>query len=202
MNLLVDPKYVNKVMLPADSYQVDGELYSTIKAGAQYGTLRIPFDFGALDPDVAYTLPVTLVSNSAGYDINPKLSSIVYEVKMMNQYSGDFAGSSQEVATESIRGVQPFLKALSANTIRMPIHNLSGDMEFINTNFMLLTITNNGSVAISPYANAIVTDLGDSFYDAALQRFELNYQFKNAAGTVLEISEIITNINAPKTEEE
>ena len=190
----VDPSFIAKVMLPPENYQLDGELYTTIDAGAQYGTLRIPFHFTGLDPDIAYTLPVTLVSNSADYDINPQLRSIVYEVKMENQYSGEYAGSSQESPTV-VRGVLPVLKALNVNTVRMPIHNLSDDRLNINTNFMVLTIANNGSVEITPWANANVTDLGESFYDAASQTFELNYEFTNTSGNTFTISQIITNIN-------
>jgi len=192
--LSVDPSYISKVMLPPSNYQLDGELYTTIKAGEQYGILRIPFNFADLDPDVAFALPVTLVSNSADYDINYSLRSIVYEIRMENKYSGDYAGSSQESPTV-IRGVQPVLRALSSNTVRMPIHNLSSDRLNINTNFMILTIDSDGSVAISPWASANVTDLGDSFYDATTQTFELNYSFTNIAGNTFTISQIITNIN-------
>ena len=196
INTLVNPSYIEKVMLPAANYSFAGESEVTIKAGTQYGTLSIPFRFTGLDPDIAYTLPVVLVSNSAGYDINPALQAIVYEVKMMNRYSGNFAGTSQESAAV-IRGVQPVLKALSAHTVRMAIHNLSDDWQYINTNFMLLTIAEDGSVTITPWANAHVTDLGENYYDADLQRFELNYQFTNAGGSTFTVSEIITNINAP-----
>jgi len=191
LQTMIDPSYVHKQMLSPSYYEVNGELYVTIKAGSQYGTLSIPFNFGDLDPDIAYTLPVSLVSNNADYEINQELRSIVYEIKMMNQYAGNFAGSSQESLTE-IRGVQPVLKALSANTVRLPIHNLSTNN--LNANFMVLTIAGNGSVTISPWADAQVTDLGDSFYDAESQTFELNYEFTNAAGVTFTISEIITRI--------
>jgi len=193
INTLIDPSYINKVMFPAANYQVGSDLDVTIKAGTQYGTVSIPFSFAGLDPDVAYTLPVALISNSAGYNINPALRAIVYEVKMMNRYSGYFTGTSQESLTV-IRSVQPVLKALSANTVRMPIHNLSSDWENIDTNFMLLTIAEDGSVTITPWANADVTDLGESFYDADSQTFELHYKFTNTTGTVFTITEIITKM--------
>lgn len=194
VNESIDELYIDKVMLPTANYQLVGEPNVTIKAGTQYGTLSIPFNFTGLDPDVAYTIPVTLVSNDAGYDINPDLQKIVYEVKMMNQYSGNFIGNSQELAAAK-RGVQPVLKAISRNTVRMPIHNLSGDWANIETNFMLLTINDDGSVAIAPWINADVTDLGGSVYDANSQTFELHYEFKNAAGTTFTIAEVISKIN-------
>ncbi len=199
INRLVASSYIDKVMLPDENFNLEGEPYVTIKAGDQYGTLRIPFTFNGLDPDVAYTLPLSIVSNNAGYDINKELGSIVYEVKMMNKYAGDYSGSSQESLT-TIYGVQPVLKALSVNTVRMPVHNLPDDAEYLNTNFLLLTVADDGSVSIAPFRFAEVTDLGGSSYDADRQRFELHYQYTNAASQTITVTEIITNINAPKDE--
>ena len=194
LNRLIDPLSLDKVLFPPTHYQLNEIPYAIIKAGMQYGTFSIPFDFAGLDPDVAYAFPITLTSNSAGYDINPALKSIVYEIKMINRYAGDYAGSSQ-VSTANVLGVQPVLKALSANTVRMPMHNLSGDWGGIDTNFMVLTVAQNGSVTITPWADAIVIDLGGSFYDADTQTFELHYMFRNAVGSWLSITEIITKLN-------
>ena len=187
-----DALYVDKVLLPEANYQLNSEPDVTIKAGTQYGTLRIPFHFTGLDPDVSYTLPFILVSNSAGYEINPDLQAIVYELKMMNRYSGNFSGLSHLSITERIN-VQPVLKALSANTVRMPIHNLNSDWANIDTNFMVLTIADDGSVAITPWANAEVTDLSESFYDADRKSFELHYQFMSAGKTIT-VTEVISRI--------
>lgn len=199
INRLFVPSYVDKVMLPSENYTIEDEPSATIKAGEQYGTLRIPFQFNGLDPDISYVLPLSLVSNSAEYDINPNLKSIVYEVEMVNKYSGRYSGSSRESAT-AIYGVQPVLKAMSSNTVRMPIHNLPDDREKLNVNYMLLTIADDGSVSISPFRYADVTDLGGSTYDPVRQRFELHYQFIDANSRVVTVAEIITNINAPREE--
>lgn len=193
LNTLIDSSYVHKVLLPTSHYQLNDEDV-VIKAGKQYGTWRIPFNFTGLDPDFTYTLPVALVSNDTGYEINPSLNSIVYEIKMINRYSGNYAGSSQESMGNAIN-VQPSLKALSANTVRMPIHNLSDDWENIDTSFMVLTIAENGSVTIAPWGNAKVTDFGQSYYDAVRQIFELHYQFETAYGITYVITEIITKLN-------
>lgn len=191
--------YIDKVMLPSENFIIEDEPSATIKAGEQYGTLRIPFQFNGLNPDIPYVLPFSLVSNIAGYDINPNLKSIVYEVEMVNKYSGLYSGSSRESLT-AIYGVQPVLKAMSSNTIRMPIHNLPDDREKLNVNYMLLTINDDGSVSISPFRYADVTDLGGSTYDPVRQRFELHYQFIDANSRVVTVAEIITNINAPREE--
>ncbi|MDR0713687.1 MAG: DUF1735 domain-containing protein [Bacteroidales bacterium] len=192
---LIDEEYIDKVMLPETAYRLEGEPNLSIQAGRQYGALRVPFNFSGLDPDVAYTLPFTLVSNSAGYEINSELKSIVYEVKMINRFSGEYSGSSQESATRVV-GVQPVLKALSVNTVRLPAHNSE-------TDFMILTVASDGvSVSIAPVGNAKVTDLGGSKYYPELQQFELYYTYVNANVETLSVTEIITNVNAPKTNED
>lgn len=201
LQVLADPDYVNRVMLPETNYQLDGELYTTIKAGEQYGVLKVPFDFNGLDPSIPYALPLTLVSNNADYDINPRLKSIVYQVEMVNQYAGDYSGSSKTSPT-AILGIQPSLKAMSVNQVRMPIHNLSDDIGQLLTNFMVLTIAGDNSVTISPWGLADVTDLGESSYDPVAQRFELHYQFIDAAANRQTVHAVIRNIDAPPSEED
>ena len=201
LQVLADPGYVNRVMLPKESFQLDGELYTTIKAGEQYGVLNVPFNFTGLDPSIPYALPLTLVSNNADYDINPRLQSIVYQIEMVNQYAGDYNGSSKTSPT-AILGIQPTLKAMSINQVRMPIHNLSDDISELLTNFVVLTIAGDNSVTISPWGLADVTDLGGSTYDPVAQRFELHYQFIDAAANRLTVEAIIRNIDAPPTEED
>lgn len=201
LQVLADPSYINRVMLPEDSYQLEGEQYVTIEAGKQYGVLYIPFDFTGLDPSIPYALPVSLVSNNADYEINSKLKSIVYQIEMVNQYAGNYNGSSQTSPT-SIVGIQPTLKAMSINTVRMPIHNLSDEEEDILTNFMALTIAGDNSVSISSWGIADVTDLGGSKYDPVRQSFELYYQFTDASAIRHNVTTIIRNIDAPPTEED
>jgi hypothetical protein len=194
---LSDESYIDKQMLPDDRYRLDG-LEVSIKAGHQYGVLRVPFNPVGLDVNTSWTLPMSIVSNSAGYDINPDLQSILYEIYMVNPYSGVFAGSSTEVISsgDQIRPVQITLKAMSANTVRMPIHTMADDSRMLDTNFMLLTIADDGSVTIAPYGSTPVADLGGSFYDSVRQSYELNYSY----GTYT-IKEKITNITAPPVDE-
>ena len=201
LHLLADPSYIRRVMLPETSYQLNGEQYVTIKPGEQYGVLNIPFDFSELDPSVPYALPVSLVSNNADYEINTKLESIVYQIEMINKYAGNYNGSSQTSPT-SIVGIQPSLKALSKNKVRMPIHNLSAEEDNILTNFIVLTIEDNNSVSISPWGIADVKDLGGSSYNPTTQTFELHYQFVDATAKRQNVISVIKNINAPVTEED
>ncbi|MDP4205407.1 MAG: DUF1735 domain-containing protein [Bacteroidota bacterium] len=197
---LGNPLYVDKVLLPKSNYTFTDSTI-TIKAGKTYGVLKVPFVTTGLDPDKQYVLPLKIVSNSEGYDINKELNTLIYEVKMINGFSGDYSGSSTELP-KTIRSVQPVLKAMSKNTVRMPIHTLSDEVTNLDTNFMLLTIADDSTtVTITPWGNAKVIDLGGSTYDKVKQSFELHYSFTNGGGTVYTITEKIVNLDA-KTEEE
>ncbi|WP_106831620.1 BT_3987 domain-containing protein [Parabacteroides pacaensis] len=198
---LGNPLYVDKVLLPESHYELsDTEV--TIAAGSQYGVLRIPLHPEGLNADVSYALPVTIESNTMEYEVNPELQTMVYEVKMINGYSGEYAGSSIELP-KTIRSVQPVLKAMSSNTVRLPIHTLSSEVKYLNTNFMLLTVgADSTSVAISPWAEAQVTDLGGSTYDRKTKRYVLNYSFKNENGDIIRIEEKIQNLEVPDTDDE
>lgn len=197
-----DPEYISKELLPQTNYELPSDPIVTIEAGEQYGTLHVPFTTDNLDPFTSYALPLSIVSNSLEYDINHKLSTIVYEPVMINKYSGNYTGISSESETIA-RPVVPSIKALSINTVCMPIHNLPGDIKNIDSNFMLLTINeNNMTVSITPIGNANVVDLGGSFYDEERMTFELHYQLEKDDGTILTIKEIIVHVDAPVVEED
>jgi len=197
-----DPQYTDRELLPEDHYELPSNLSVTIKAGNQYGTIAVPIYTDGLDPFKHYALPLTIVSNIASYDINPQLRSIVYEPVLVNGYSGIYSGISAESETIA-RTVQPTLKALSANTVLMSIHNLSSDIELLDNNFMVLTIAaDSSSVSIAPHGNAKVIDLGGSRYDSTLQHFELNYQYIDGTGKTFTIQENISNVNAPVNDDE
>ena len=199
---LSDPSYVARELLPQDHYELPSNPEVTIRAGQQYGTLEVPFHADDLDPLKSYTLPMTIVSNSSGYDTNSQLESIVYEPVMVNGYSGNYTGVSSE-SVKVARTVQPALKALSANTVLMPVHNLSGDIQYLDTNFMVLTIADDSTtVTIAPHGNANVVDLSGSIYDRERQRFELHYLFTAANNVTFTITEIIANVKAPVSEED
>ena len=193
---LGNPLYIDKKLLPEANY-TSTDLSVTIPANAQYGVLHIPLKPQGLDPDISYALPLTIVSNSEGYEVNEELKTMVYEVKMVNGFSGNYAGSSIELP-KTIRSVQPTLKAMSSNSVRMPIHSLSGEARYIKTNFMLLTIgADSTSVTIKPWLDAQITDLGKSTYDKTRQSFYLRYSYTDADGKTFDIEEKITNLDAP-----
>ena len=188
--------YIDKQMLPPASYDMPTEARVTIPAGKQYGLLEIPFYSEGLNPDISYTLPVSIISNDQGYELVREARSLVYEVKMTNKYAGIFTGTSAQSPTV-IRPLQISLKAISANQVRMPIHDLDTGDDYLDTNFMLLTIAADGKVSITPYADAQIVDLGNNFYDEVRQAYELNYRYTDSNGNFFTISEIIANVNAP-----
>lgn len=201
VNALANPLYVNKVLLPEDNYTLSSPNI-IIKANNEYGTLRIPFSFEGLNPDSSYVLPLSIESNNLNYDISKELNTILYEIKMINDFSGDYTGSSTELP-KTIRSVQPTLKAMSINTVRMPIHTLPSDITNLKTNFMLLTIASDSvSVSITPWEEANITDLGGSTYDHKGMSFELNYSFINSKGVEVVVSEKITNLDKVQVEED
>lgn len=201
VNNLSNPLYVNKVLLPETNYSFKNPS-ATIKAGEEYGFLKIPFNFDGLNPDSSYVLPITILSNDRDYDINPKLSTILYEIEMANAFSGEYTGSSTEFP-KTIRSVQPTLKAMSANVVRMPIHTLRSDVTDLDTNFMLLTIDSDSvNVTITPWENAPVTDLGGSTYNTQRMRFDLYYSYIDNKGKEIIVNEKIVHLDYEKDEDE
>lgn len=195
LNSLSDANYVAKSLLEDTRYNFE-EGRATIGSGRQYGLLKIPVNLIGIDVDKEYVLPIRLVGNDAGFDMNSKLSTIGYRPKMINRFSGDFVGSSKIASEKATRSISPLLQAIAKNTVRMPIHNFTDDKEFLATNYMLLTIAENGrSVSILPYKNSSAVDEGGSFYDAELKQFTLNYSFVEGAEKKF-VQAVIKNIDA------
>lgn len=190
--------YMDKVILPERNYKLLSS--SVILARkTQYQTLDIEFNMDGLDPAVSYVIPVSIVGNSSGYAVNPDMQTIIYEISMKNGYSGNFGGTSTDAG---VRSVQPSLKAMSHNQVRMPIHNLDDEITNLDTNFMLLTVTDDStSVSILPWKNANVTDKGGSTYDTKRQQFVLNYSYMNGSDVEVNVVEKIRNIENNYEEE-
>lgn len=176
-----DKSYQARTILPESNYAISN-LDVTIKAGSQYGLLRIPLKLSNLSPEERYVLPFTIVSNSASYDMNEKLNNLFYEINMVNPYSGLYYGTSKRDQNAS-NTISVDLKALSNNEVRMPIHNLVSEKEYLETNFMRLVIEDGEepevkNVKIYSWAKSVVTDLGNSTYNVKEQKFNLNYAYE------------------------
>lgn len=174
----------------------------TIKASEQYGMLKLPVSAEGLDPDKRYAVPVRITSNSAGYDINEERDFIVLEAILQNGFSGEYSGVFHLLTLEKKYTVQRSLKAISANSVRMPISPVSDEEESFETDYMLLTIDSDSTtVHISPWKNAPITDLGGNSYDKEKKSFDLHYSCITDEGMEITVHETIQN-NTVITEEE
>lgn len=187
-------KYKKIDFLPQDRFSFDNPTV-TIKTNEQYGLLKLPIAVEGLDPDKRYAVPVRIISNSAGYEINKERDFIILEAILQNGFSGEYSGFSENLLSGKKYAISPALKAMSPYSVRMPIHNLPYEEdELMKTNFMLLTIdSDSSSVHISPWENARITDLGGSKYDKKEKSFDLHYSFISSDGTELRINEKIKN---------
>lgn len=194
INSLSDANYVPKLMLENTWYNFESGK-ATIEAGKQYGVLKIPVHLKGIDVDKEYVLPISLVGNNAGYEINPRLSALVYRPKMKNRFSGDFTGTSKVLSEKSPNSIASTVQAIDINRVRLPIHNLEDDKDLLETNYMILTIAEDGKrVSILPFKNAKVYDDGGSSYDPNLRQFTLNYSFEDGA-KMKNVQSIIRDIN-------
>lgn len=190
--------YVDKIMLPEANYRLLSNSV-TIAAGTQYKTLEIELDMTGLLPEVDYVIPLRITENSANYAVNPAMQTMIYHVKMANGYSGNYNGTSK---ASSVSTVNPELRALSHNQVRMPIHTLDDDNTVLNTNFMVLTVADDSTtVTITPWLEAQVTDLGGSTFDKKRQSFTLNYSYTRNDKEV-EVLEVIRNVENNYQEED
>jgi len=186
LNGLGNANYVPKLMLDPERYSFERGTV-IIRAGRQFGLLKIPVRLSGIDVDREYALPVTLTGNDAGHDINPQLRSIAYQPVMVNRFSGMYTGSSKVSAENAPRSVSPRLQAMAKDRIRMPVHNLADNPDALATNYMLITVLADGtSVSIAPFRDAQVFDEGGSTYAPELKQFSLNYSYMdgNAKRTV------------------
>ncbi len=199
INSLGNANYIPKELLGAERYSFENGS-TIIRTGTQYGLLKIPVKLTGIDVDKEYVLPITLTANDRAFDINPKLQSIAYRPVMINRFSGIFTGSSKLSTETSPRAISPKLVAMERNKVRLPIHNLSDDKAMLATNYMILTIQEDGkSVVVESYKDSEVTDEGGSEYDAISKRFTLNYSYKDGAAK-RSIKSVIQNIDAIENE--
>lgn len=176
-----DKQYELRSLLPESNY-MKPDMSVVIKAGQQYGLLKVPLKLLELSPEERYVLPFSIISNNAGYEVNEKLNSLFYELHMVNSYSGLYYGTSKKDQNAS-NTISVDLKALSNNEIRMPIHNLPSAKEDLATNYMRLVIVDSDDpevklVKIYPWADAAVIDSGNSTFNVKEQRFNLYYSYE------------------------
>lgn len=195
--------YKHLVMLPAAFYEISS--WSTsIQAGEVYGKFPINLKTRSWDPDSVYVLPLSIQSVPDAYEINSKLRTIFYQIELINDYSGDFNGLCmyEKNEKEMIISKDKKLKAIDINQVRLSIYNLSDEHEDREEHFMVLTVLPDRQVKITPWKNAVIKDLGGSFYDPVKKTFTLYYECLDASGNTMKIKETLTNIEMNTDEEQ
>lgn len=187
--------YKHLVMLPEEYYEVPS-WKTVIKPGEVYGKLPIHLKTMNWDPDSVYVLPLSIESVSGNYEVNPKLSTIFYQIELTNNYSGEFNGLCMYLkdGKEMFISKDKKLKAIDVNKLRLSIYNLSDENKDLEDHFMVLTVLPDMSVKITPWKNAVITDLGDSTYDPVKKTFVLHYECLDSSGNTMKIEETLKNI--------
>lgn len=187
------------IVLPDEYYSIAS--YSvTIKAGTEYLKFPIILKTEGLNADSSYAIPLS-ISDASNYEINKDLQTIFYQIKLVNEYSGDYIGLIQ-----NIRGVDDTVfaardkhfKAIKEREIRTSIYNFNDeivDIENMKTNLMLLTVAADNSVRISAWEDAYIEDLGGSKYYPETHQMVLNYKCKNSADEILTLREILVDVD-------
>lgn len=186
-------------VLPAEYYSIAS--YSvTIQAGTEYATLPIMLKTEGLDADGYYAIPLA-IGNASGYEVQKNLDTIFYQIKLINDYSGEYNSVIQNVIAPGdtvLVAKGKFLKAMEERVIRTSMYNLDDETSKIDnmeSNLMLLTIAADNTVTISPWENAQLRDLGGSKYDPVAHTMTLNYEYENSDGDKLTLIEVLTDVN-------
>lgn len=172
-------KYLKR--LPVANYSMPS-LTGILKDGGEpFVKLSIYVKTLGLSPDSVYVIPLK-IKEVSDYEVNPKLSSILYTVKLLNQYSGEYKMKAKLVESDDEQKTKDVFKTkiatpIDENTVRFFIAMEKEDPERIHLATMTCRIGADNMVAVqSPY----VTDLGGSTYDPKKKIFQLNYRYFDA----------------------
>jgi hypothetical protein len=149
-------------LLPENRYDIDS--YNlTIPAGERNGRMTIRIRPDGLSPDSIYFIPVKIDTYSA-YEVNPDKSNVLYRVLIKNQYATQESPTNYTMrayrGTMQIPG-QKTMHPISRNKVRIMADNITfqADIDDINTNGIILEITEENKVLISPVKDLNVTQV-------------------------------------------
>lgn len=189
--------------LPKKNYDINNFQF-TIPKGEISGRLPINIRPDGLSPDSTYFIPLRIESHSA-YEANPTKSHVLYEVKIKNWWAlSDGStiysmsailseiGQTYEIQMPGSKVMQP----ISKNQVRMMPGNEKYESKKIifDQQAILLTISEDNKVTITPYKNAVVSQIdGDEFYSNTFlieddgfktyKTFRLKYTYKSGSKT-------------------
>lgn len=180
-------KYVKA--LPKENYSIPS-LSLTMKSGEACARMPINIKTNKLSPDETYVIPLKIESLS-NYEINPKLSKILYGLKLQNEYSGlyNMSGTITKIGGKPQNVFKSkTVVALEKNICRIYIATESEDKENIATHTLTFNVENDNKVTINNTGK--ITDLGKSYYDPEKKAFCLNYRFEKS-GEDYDIREVL-----------
>lgn len=151
-------------LLPPSQYVID-DYTLTIPAGMKGGKTMIKVNPEGLSPDSTYLVSLK-INNISAYELNEKKSSILYRVMIRNDYASQANQSSyvmegyyDGVLTGGNKRVHP----LSWNKVRLMAGTqpYQADAELIAENSIVLEVTYDNKVRITPYRNIVVEAITD-----------------------------------------
>ena len=151
-------------LLPKDKYEIT-EYQIKVKAGERAGKTMIRLRPDGLSPDSTYFLSLR-ATDISGVELNPKKSTILYQVLLENDYASQ-AKNSLYTMTGMINGMvtaaNKELFPLSYNSVRMVAGNETfvSKESAIRETSIILEVAEDNSVTIKPYGSIQVTQLDD-----------------------------------------
>ncbi len=151
--------------LPKDKYNIANYQF-TIPKGEISGRLPIQIDPDGLSPDSAYFVALRVDSHTT-YEINPDKNFVLYSVKIKNYWAQGngstiysmrgklrIGDSAAEIEMPGTKIMQP----LSKNSVRIIAGNetYASDVSVFNKAAIILEISDDNKVTISPYKNVEV----------------------------------------------
>lgn len=168
------------LLVPSDRITIESTDV-VIKKGEEYGCMNFKINTLGLPPDRVYVLPVTIESAS-GYEIDDKQSTIIYVVRVQNEYAGDYS-STYKVGTASMNSRTKTAMAMTAKQILVPIGANSNEASY-ETGFFLIQLEEDNSLTLLPYLQTVVEALPKAgkrtnYYDPETKTFYLYYRMKD-----------------------
>ncbi len=151
-------------LLPKNKYEIT-EYQIKVNAGERAGKTMIRLRPDGLSPDSTYFLSLR-ATDISGVELNPKKSTILYQVLLENDYASQ-AKNSLYTMTGMINGMvtaaNKELFPLSYNSVRMVAGNETfvSKESAIRETSIILEVAEDNSVTIKPYGSIQVTQLDD-----------------------------------------
>lgn len=170
-----------------------------VKKGEEYGCLNFSINTQALAPNKIYTLPLTITSVPEGYEISEEMHTILYTLKIENEYVGDYVSNYKQAGVAK-GDIKKKVQAMSARQILLP---LAGKSNFITSNnldynkdYYIIIINADNSLTIRPYFQSVVHQDPDqsSYYDPVEKIFYIHYFIEDQYENYIQIDETLSRI--------